>query len=107
MAKTIEGKSRLVYLTYQVLDKVDVVAVGKSDSELGACVKLVRNRYRGSALGTSTSQDSFFADLPEPRATLCWRADQSCRYCMQAADAVDCSNGTISTPMPETTVEPN
>jgi hypothetical protein len=26
---------------------------------------------------------------------------------MQAADAVDCSNSTISTPMPETTVEPD
>ena len=36
MAKTIEGKSRLVYLAYQVLDKVDVVVAGKSDSELMA-----------------------------------------------------------------------
>ena len=36
MAKTIEGKSRLVYLAYQVLDKVDVVVADKSDSELMA-----------------------------------------------------------------------
>ena len=36
MAKTIEGKSRLVYLAYQVLNKIEVVVAGKSDSELMA-----------------------------------------------------------------------
>jgi hypothetical protein len=41
MAKTIEGKSRLVYLTYQVLDKVDVVVAGKSDSELMAVFRRI------------------------------------------------------------------
>jgi hypothetical protein len=33
MAETIEGKSRLVYLAYQVLNKIDVVVAGKSDDE--------------------------------------------------------------------------
>jgi hypothetical protein len=36
MAKTIEGKSRLVCLAYQVLSKVDVVVSGKTDGELMA-----------------------------------------------------------------------
>jgi hypothetical protein len=36
MAKTIEGKSRLVCLAYQVLNKIDVVVAGKSDTQLMA-----------------------------------------------------------------------
>ena len=34
MSKTIEGKSRLVYLAYQVLNKIDLVVAGKTDGEL-------------------------------------------------------------------------
>lgn len=34
MTKTIEGKSRLVCLAYEVLNKIDVVVAGKTDSEL-------------------------------------------------------------------------
>jgi hypothetical protein len=36
MAKTIEGKSRLVCLAYQVLSKIDVIVSGKTDGELMA-----------------------------------------------------------------------
>jgi hypothetical protein len=34
MAKTFEGKSRLVCLAYQVLSKIDVVVAGRTDGEL-------------------------------------------------------------------------
>jgi hypothetical protein len=36
MAKTIEGRSRLVCLAYQVLNKIDVEVAGKTDGELVA-----------------------------------------------------------------------
>jgi hypothetical protein len=38
MAMTIEGKSRLVCLAYQVLNKIDVEVAGKTDGELVAVI---------------------------------------------------------------------
>ena len=38
MAMTIEGKSRLVCLAYQVLNKIDVEVAGKTDDELVAVI---------------------------------------------------------------------
>jgi hypothetical protein len=47
MAKTYEGKSRLVNLAYQVLNEIDIVVSGKTDSELMAA--LVSAFYRRAA----------------------------------------------------------
>ena len=47
MAKTFEGKSRLVNLAYQVLNKIDVVVAGKSDSELMAVLVSAVHSYGG------------------------------------------------------------
>jgi hypothetical protein len=60
MAKTIEGKSRLVYRTYQVLDKVDVVVAGKSDSELMAVLLSTYHRRAAEVAMAEPSQ-------PKPR----------------------------------------
>jgi hypothetical protein len=60
MAKTIEGKSRLVYLAYQVLNKVDVVVAGKSDSDLMAVLLSAFHRHALEVAVAELSQ-------PKPR----------------------------------------
>jgi len=45
MAKTFEGRSRLVSLAYQVLDQIDVVVSGKTDAELIAVLVEAFHRH--------------------------------------------------------------
>ena len=60
MAKTFEGKSRLVNLAYQVLNKIDVVVAGKSDSELMAELVSAFHSYATEVAVAELSQ-------PKPR----------------------------------------
>ena len=45
MSKTFEGRSRLVNLAYQVLNKIDVVVADKSDGELMAVLASAFHRH--------------------------------------------------------------
>ena len=60
MAKTIEGKSRLVCLAYQVLNKIDVVVAGKSDNELMAVLVSAFQRHAAEVAAAEQR-------LPKPR----------------------------------------
>ena len=56
MAKTIEGKSRLVYLAYQVLNKIDFVVAGKTDGELMAVLVTAFHRHAAEVAAAESSQ---------------------------------------------------
>ena len=56
MAKTIEGKSRLVYLAYQVLNKIDFVVAGKTDGELMAVLVTAFQRHAAEVAVAQPSQ---------------------------------------------------
>jgi hypothetical protein len=61
MAKTIEGKSRLVCLAYQVLSKIDVVVSGKTDGELMAVLVAAFHQHAAEVADAELSQ------RPDPR----------------------------------------
>ena len=56
MAKTFEGKSRLVNLAYQVLNKIDVVVADKSDGELMAVLASAFHRHAAEVAVAELSQ---------------------------------------------------
>jgi len=61
MAKTFEGKSRLVCLAYQVLNKIDVVVAGKTDGELMAVLVAAFHQHAAEVADAELSQ------RPDPR----------------------------------------
>jgi hypothetical protein len=63
MAKTYEGKSRLVNLAYQVLNEIDIVVSGKTDSELMAA--LVSAFYRRAVAERSQRKPRGKSELPD------------------------------------------
>ena len=56
MAKTFEGRSRLVNLAYQVLNKIDVVVADKSDGELMAVLASAFHRHAAEVAAAESSQ---------------------------------------------------
>ena len=64
MTKTFEDKSRLVYLAYQVLNKIDVVVADKSDDELMAILASAFHRHATEVTAPELSQRRK-PDLPE------------------------------------------
>jgi hypothetical protein len=74
MAKTIEGKSRLVCLAYQVLSKIDVVVAGKTDSELLAVLVEAFHQHAAEVADAELSQrpdPRLKRPLPEPWSYPC------------------------------------
>ena len=69
MAKTIEGKSRLVCLTYQALNKIDVVVAGKTDGELIAVLVAAFHQHAAEVADAELGQRperGLMRPLPEP-----------------------------------------
>ena len=56
MTQTFEGKSRLVCLAYQVLNKIDVVVSGKTDGELMAVLVAAFHQHAAEVADAELSQ---------------------------------------------------
>ena len=65
MAKTFEGRSRLVNLAYQVLNKIEVVVADKSDGELMAVFASEFHRHEVAVAELSQLKSGGRPKLPE------------------------------------------
>jgi hypothetical protein len=56
MANTFEGRSRLVSLAYQVLNKIEVVVSGKTDGELMAVLAAAFHQHAAEVVDSELSR---------------------------------------------------